>query len=84
MTDGWRESPFIVGRQYRALKNFQALRDTFLVGETLTFVSSAYSRYDGMTGYFFSDDAGRVRAWDINDEADLESYRDLFAEFTPV
>jgi hypothetical protein len=78
VVDGWRECPFVIGDEYRTRKAFRSLRDKFRVGEVLRFVSTAYSRYDGMTGYFFLDSAGRTRAWDIPDDEDLEQHRELF------
>jgi hypothetical protein len=78
MTSGWRTCPFIAGKQYRSLTTFSAFRDTFSAGELLTFVRTAYSPYDGMTGYFFSDSQGRLRAWDIHDDGDLAVHCTFF------
>lgn len=77
----WRMSPFMVGKRYRVRKDFTCLRDDFKAGEVLVFDSDAYSRYDGYTGYFFSQvGARRLRTWDIDDDDDLEVWRDLFEE----
>jgi hypothetical protein len=47
----------------------------------LAYERDAYSRYDSYTGYFFSQDgAERLRSWDIHDDEDLESWRELFEE----
>jgi hypothetical protein len=79
-THGWRPCPFVVGKRYRCLKSFEAFRDTFSEGDLLTFVNTAYSRYDGMTGYFFSDSGGRARSWDVHDDDDLGVHQQLFDE----
>ncbi len=77
----WRESPFVTGRRYRVRRSFEALRDTFQGGEVLTYERDAYSRYDGLTGYFFSQPGSdRLRAWDISDDQDLETWRQFFEE----
>ena len=77
----WRESPFVVGRHYRVIRDFQALRDTFTAGEILVYERDAWSRYDGITGYFFSEaGSGELRSWDIDDGEDLGVWRDLFEE----
>jgi hypothetical protein len=79
----WRECPFIRGRRYRVRQDFRALRDSFTAGEVLTFDSDAWSRYDGITGYFFRQ-SGRetLRAWDIDDDADIQIWRELFEELS--
>ncbi len=80
----WRKTPFTVGRRYRVLRSFQALRDSFSVGEILVYKSVGYSRYDGMTGYFFeAQDDPRTRAWDVGDEEDLSVWKTLFEEVAP-
>lgn len=77
----WRECPFTRSRQYRVRQSFAALRDSFTVGEVMTFDSDAWSRYDGITGYFFRH-SGRetLRVWDIDDDADIQIWRELFEE----
>lgn len=77
----WGQSPFVPGQRYRVRRNFQALRDTFVAGEELTYDSTAYSRYDGWIGYFFTQ-AGttKLRSWDIAEDQNLEIWRDLFEE----
>ena len=79
----WRECPFTRGKHYRVRQSFAALRDSFTVGEVLTFDSDAWSRYDGITGYFFRQ-RGRetLRVWDIDDDADLQIWRELFEELS--
>lgn len=77
----WRPSPLIVGRRYRVRCDFTARRDSFRAGEILTFHSDAYSRYDNYTGCFFSQpDTPQLRAWDIHDDEDLDTWRALFEE----
>jgi hypothetical protein len=62
-------------------RDFRALRDSFALGEVLKYEAEAYSRYDGLTGYLFSQDGvERKRVWDIQDDGDLESWRELFEE----
>ncbi|HVX91578.1 MAG TPA: hypothetical protein VHC20_08315 [Candidatus Paceibacterota bacterium] len=80
VTSAWRPCPFVVGKSYRCLKSFEGFRDVFSEGDLLTFVSTAHSRHDSMTGYFFSDAGGRIRSWDIHDNDDLGVHRDLFEE----
>ena len=70
--------PFAVGQRYRVLKDFKALRDAFLAGEVLIYESTAWSRYDGITGYFFKDLDGRGRMWDIYDDEDIGIWKELF------
>ncbi|MBN8418184.1 MAG: hypothetical protein J0L73_04650 [Verrucomicrobia bacterium] len=75
------DGPFKRGRAYRVRHSFAALRDSFTAGEVLIFDSSAWSRYDGITGFFFTQprrQGGRV--WDLADDADVESWRQLFEE----
>ena len=52
-TDGMG-GPFVVGRHYRVKASFDALRDRFEEGEILVYDSSVWSRYDGITGYLFT------------------------------
>jgi len=77
----WRTCPFTRGRRYRVRRSFAALRDTFAVGDVLTFDSDAWSRYDEVTGYAFRQ-TGRetLRVWDIRDDADIQVWRELFEE----
>jgi hypothetical protein len=74
----WRDCPFEIGATYRVLKYFVAFDDAFEAGELLVFVRDAYSRYDGMTGYFFRDASGRYRRWDIADDDDLSRWKNIF------
>ncbi|WP_367872560.1 hypothetical protein [Luteolibacter sp. Populi] len=77
----WRECPFTPGRSYRVLKDFTALRDSFKAGQVLTYSSDAWSRYDGITGYFFVErGAGLSRVWDIDDGDDIGIWKELFEE----
>jgi hypothetical protein len=70
-----------VGRQYRVKRDFEALRDSFVEGEELKYVGDAYSRYDGYTGFFFTQAASQKRrSWDIADDDDLEIWEELFEE----
>ena len=71
-------SPFQVGHRYVVKCDFTALRDRFVRGTVLTYSSSAWSRYDGITGYFFLDEEARSRVWDIEDGADLSGWVDFF------
>jgi len=77
----WRDCPFIVDGFYIVLKSFKALRDTFIEGEVLQFERDAWSRYDGVTGYFFrQENSAGTRVWDIGDDDDIEQWRELFVE----
>ena len=71
--------PFIKGASYRVRRDFKAFRDEFRAGEVLVFKSEAYSRYDGMTGYFFTaPDSEAYRSWDVSDEDEVSVWKDLF------
>lgn len=73
--------PFRPGARYRVRRDFVSLRDRFTAGEELVFDSSAWSRYDGQNGYFFTDaSTGRPRSWDIEDHLDIGVWTDLFEE----
>ena len=77
--------PFVKGRRYRVRQDFKALRSHFHAGDVLVFESRAWSRYDGITGYFFSREAGGGAAWDVPDEdegTELPKWRELFEELT--
>ncbi len=83
MSDAYTPSgPFVTGKTYRVLQTFKALRDQFEAGELLVYKNSAWSRYDGITGYFFNTkgkDEGRM--WDIYDEVSVFSeWTKYFAE----
>ena len=70
--------PFAVGQRYRVLKDFKSLRDAFLAGEVLIYESTAWSRYDGITGYFFKDLDGQGRMWDICDGEEPGLWKEFF------
>jgi hypothetical protein len=70
--------PFEVGRSYRVRKSFPAMRDDFHEGEVLKYKESAYSWYDGMTGYFFIDENEAIRSWDVHDKDSVGISIDLF------
>jgi len=61
-------------------RDFGSLRDNFTAGEILTFRYDAWSRYEGMTGYFFEQPDAKWRIWDISDDDDLEIWKELFEE----
>ena len=74
-------NPFVVGRRYRVVREIEALRDTFREGEILVFHSQAYSRYDGIMGYFFSQAGVRgLRSLDVADGEDVAAARARFEE----
>ncbi len=79
------ECPFIIGKRYRVRSAFAALRDSFVAGEVLLFDSFAWSRYDGITGYFFQQPGCEtVRIWDISDDADILVWKELFEELPDI
>ena len=52
-----------------------------MADEVLLFDSSAWSRYDGIKGYFFQQPAREtLRVWDIADDEDILVWRELFEE----
>lgn len=81
----WRGCPFTVGRTYRVRHDFTAMRDRFTAGEELVFDSDAWSRYDGITGYFFRQTGmNGLRLWDIGDDEDVSIWREHFEEMPPA
>ncbi len=79
MSEPSTEYPFRKGARYKVKHSFKALRDIFEEGEVLIYQSSAWSRYDGITGYFFSQPGlERPRMWDIYDDESVEVWKDLF------
>lgn len=79
--ESWPPCPFKPGRSYRVRKDFTALRDVFKEGEILVFARCAWSRYDGISGYFFSMPGQEgTRAWDIPDEQDSGIWKEFFQE----
>ena len=84
-TRPWRECPFIKGRRYRVRHDFKALRDSFTAGDILIFDSDAWSRYDGITGYFFRPPTREaLLVWDIADDADIQIWKELFEELADI
>ena len=81
MSTTWRIEPFEKGRSYRVRKSFAALRDSFREGEILRYQKSAYSRYDGMSGFLFGDSEGKIRCWDIHDDERLEVWSEFFERY---
>lgn len=77
----WRACPFASGERYRIVQPVQSLRDSFRIGEHLTFLRDAYSRFDQTTAYFFRDDRGTTRILDIADDV---SENDWYAAFEPL
>lgn len=77
-------SLFEPGRTYVTRSAFKSFFDTFKKGEQLVFVRSALSVYDNALGYFFKDERGRDRRWDISwDDYDAVRTR-LDHWFVPV
>lgn len=66
------DPPFRPGARYRVRTSFKALRSSFAAGEVLVYESSAWSRYDGITGYFFAREDGGSRAWDVPDDEPVD------------
>ena len=74
-------TPFSPGSHYHVRADFKALRDSFVSGEVLIFDFQAWSRYDGITGYFFRQPGVEgLRVWDIADEEDVSVWTTLFEE----
>ncbi|TDU31950.1 hypothetical protein DFR24_1334 [Panacagrimonas perspica] len=73
-----------VGRYYRVRRSFDAMRDNFVEGELLIYESSAYSRYDGIAGYFFKQvDQVGSRWWDVPDDQPADLWLELFEAMDP-
>jgi hypothetical protein len=78
------DCPFLPGRRYRVKRSFKAWRDEFRVGEELVFRGCGESRYDGMSGYFFTEPGTETyRSWDISYRDDVKVWTELF-ELLPV
>lgn len=75
---GWRPCPFEIGQRYRVKESIKSLRDSFDAGEALTFVRAGYSVYHSITGYFFMDAGGTIRALDIGDDVADNDWATLF------
>lgn len=70
---------FVVGQRYRVRRDFKSLRDRFVEGECMTYHSTAWSRYDGITGYFFEQpDKDYLRVWDVPDDGPAPDWEELF------
>ena len=71
--------PFIVAARYRVRHDFEAMRDRFTAGEELVYEDCTLSIYHGCKGYFFRDQAGTVRSWDLYDGEDSKAlWREFF------
>lgn len=66
-----RQHPFRIGIRYQVCKAFKS-RDSFELGEVLTFVGDSYSRYDGMSGFDFRNTQGDLKRWDIHDDESMD------------
>jgi hypothetical protein len=75
---GWRTCPFEIGREYRVTQSIRSLRDSFDAGEVVTFIRAGYSVYFSMTGYFFTDINGTIRAFDVADDVTDEEWQTSF------
>ena len=80
---GWRECPFVKGQVYTITRDVKAPRDEFRAGERLTYVDDAFSAYHGMTGYFFTDEIDRDRAFDVADDEQGDEWQALFMPLAP-
>lgn len=81
MNDSTSSGPFVPGRRYRVRHSFEAMRATFTAGDVLIFDRSAWSRYDGITGYFFRmPDREGIKSWDIYDDEDVKIWKKHFEE----
>lgn len=68
----WREHSIVEDARYRVIEAFSSSTDRFEAGEVLIFVDTAYSPYDGMTGFRFRSPAGDVKAFDVADNDQIE------------
>ena len=80
MTDmGWRTSPFVIGQQYKATKDFDSVFSHFAANETLVFEKEQYSHYDGASVYTFRNSLNNdTKEWWLRDEQSLELWQDYF------
>ena len=71
----------MAGNSYKVRRDFKSLRDNFRSGEIMKYEGDAYSRYDCVTGYFFSQPKSKNgRVWDVHDSENLGSWKELFEE----
>ena len=70
----WRQHPLRENARYRVTEDFASSTDAFQKGSVVTFVDTAYSAYDGMTGFRFRSDGGQVMAFDVSDNEPVEDW----------
>lgn len=83
MSSSWRRCPFEVDRKYRVRHDLKVMRDQFVAGEILTYESEAHSVYHGQTGYFFHDESGADRVFDVADDVQGDDWHDAFEAVEP-
>lgn len=83
MTKAWY-ALFKPRATYVTRKAFKCPRDTFAKGERLVFVRDAVSIYHDALGYFFKDESGRDRCWDIAMSDHEKMKAELDEWFAPV
>ena len=66
----WYPVPFRKGGSYRATTSILGHFDRIEEGTVLKYQSTGFSRYDGYIGFFFEDEYGKSRRWDIYDSLD--------------
>lgn len=77
MGESPRKYPFEKGAKYCVRQSFGSL-DKFSKGEVLVYEGSAYSPYDGMSGFDFRDSDGDLRRWDMHDTEPLDLIQERF------
>jgi hypothetical protein len=59
-------------------KSVRSLRDAFDAGEVVTFLRAGYSVYHSITGYFFTDPGGAIKALDVGDQVEGDEWYSIF------
>lgn len=74
----WRKHSLSENAKYCVTETFRSSTDSFENGEILTFVGTAYSAYDGMTGFRFISTTGEIKAFDVPDNDQIETWTRRF------
>jgi hypothetical protein len=77
----WRKGPFEKHKRYSVKQNFSKFSQQFQEGQILEFVDEAYSRYDNLTAYSFTDAiTGLPLSLEIIDDEPIETWSNFFEE----
>ena len=74
----WRKHSLPQKVRYRVTEEFAASTDTFQKDSVVTFVDTAHSAYDGMTGFRFRSETGQIMGFDVSDNDAIEDWTRKF------